>query len=126
MVGPAPPKAMNPPLNFSPAHRVAGVLAPVFAVRSDNDLGCGDTHSLCEFIDWVADLGFGLVQVLPINETGGDHSPYNAISSMALDITTLWLHPASLPELLAANFEEILTNTDVARLSGPAVDYVTG
>ena len=65
----------------------------------DNDLGCGDTSSLCEFIDWVAELGFHLVQVLPINETGGDHSPYNAISSMALDITTLCLHPGTLPEV---------------------------
>ena len=115
---------MNPPLNFSPDHRVAGVLAPVFAVRSDHDLGCGDTHSLCEFIDWVAELGFRVVQVLPINETGGDHSPYNAISSMALDITTLWLHPASVPELPAANFDAIVAQTDPSCLRGPAVDYV--
>ena len=75
---------MNQTLSFSPSQRIAGVLAPVFAVRSDNDLGCGDTHSLCEFIDWVAELGFHVLQVLPINETGGDHSPYNAISSLAL------------------------------------------
>ena len=115
---------MNPPLNFSPDHRVAGVLAPVSAVRSDNDLGCGDTHSLCEFIDWVAEVGFRVLQVLPINETGGDHSPYNAISSMALDLTTLWLHPASVPELLAANFDAIVAETDPARLRGGAVDYV--
>ena len=114
---------MNPPLNFSPDHRVAGILAPVFAVRSDNDLGCGDTHSLCEFIDWVAELGFRVVQVLPINETGGDHSPYNAISSMALDVTTLWLHPAAVPELLAANFDVILGETDQTRLRGNVVDY---
>ncbi len=115
---------MNQTLSFSPSQRIAGVLAPVFAVRSDNDLGCGDTHSLCEFIDWVAELGFHVLQVLPINETGGDHSPYNAISSMALDVTTLWLHPASVPELLTANFEVILANTETARLRGLAVDYV--
>ena len=33
----------------------------------------------------AAAQGFALVQLLPVNETGGDHSPYNAISSVALD-----------------------------------------
>jgi pyruvate kinase len=36
-----------------------------------------------------------MLQVLPINETSDDNSPYNAISSLALDPTkdveTLWL-----------------------------------
>ena len=110
-------------LNFSPERRVAGVLVPVFAVRSADDLGCGDTSSLCDFIDWVAELGFRLVQVLPINETGGDHSPYNAISSMALDITTIHLHPETPAELLPAAYEKILADTDRSRLTGADVDY---
>ncbi len=88
---------------LSPTHRVAAILAPVFALRHEDDLGCGDTRALCEFIDWAVEYGFRIVQILPINETGGDHSPYNAISSMALDVTTLDLRPRLIPELTAVD-----------------------
>jgi 4-alpha-glucanotransferase len=49
--------------------------------------------------DWCAHHGFSVLQVLPINETSGDNSPYNAISSCALDITTLTPEPAHVPGL---------------------------
>ena len=86
-------------LSLSPDQRIAGVLIPVFALRSENDPGIGDTGTLRRFIDWAAEAGFALVQLLPINETGGDNSPYNAISSMALDPTTLELNAGVLPDL---------------------------
>ena len=85
--------------SLSPDERIAGVLIPIFALRSESDPGIGDTGLLRRFIDWAAEAGFALVQLLPINETGGDNSPYNAISSMALDPTTLELTPAALPDL---------------------------
>ena len=65
--------------------RSAGILAPVFALRHDHDFGVGDTRALRELMDWAAEHGIGFVQLLPINETGPDNSPYNAISSVALD-----------------------------------------
>ena len=80
-------------MNLSPNERIAGVLAPLFALRTEDDLGVGDVAGLRQFIDWVAAIGFKLVQLLPINETGGDNSPYNAISSRAIDPTTLQLAP---------------------------------
>ena len=55
---------------------------------AENDLGIGDLGALREFIDWIAEIGFTLVQLLPINETGADNSPYNAISAMAIEPTT--------------------------------------
>ena len=64
---------------------VAGVLTPLFALRSENDFGCGDTGALRGFIEWAAAHGFRCVQLLPVNETGADHSPYNAISSVAIE-----------------------------------------
>ena len=85
--------------SLSPEQRIAGVLIPIFALRSEHDAGIGDTGLLRRFVDWAAETGFALVQLLPINETGGDNSPYNAISSMALDPTTLELTPAALPDL---------------------------
>ena len=71
-------------MNLSPDKKIAGVLVPLFALRGENDLGIGDLGALREFIDWVAEIGFTLVQLLPINETGADNSPYNAISAMAI------------------------------------------
>lgn len=65
--------------------RLAGVLLPVFSVRRDGDLGIGDTRGLIEWIDLLADHGVRLLQLLPLNETGADDSPYNAISSVALE-----------------------------------------
>ena len=82
-------------MNLSPEKRIAGVLAPLFALRSENDLGIGDVGTLREFIDWAAESGFKLVQLLPINETGGDNLP-NAISAMAIEMTTLHLAPGRL------------------------------
>src|SRR5437867_13171364 len=86
-------------MNLSPDRKIAGVLAPLFALRGDNDLGIGDTAALREFIDWVAGIGFKLVQLLPINETGADNSPYNAISAIAIEPTTLHLSPENLEDL---------------------------
>ena len=65
--------------------RLAGTLVPVFALRHENDFGIGDTEAVRQAITFCADQKLGLLQVLPINETGDDNSPYNAISSVALD-----------------------------------------
>ena len=65
--------------------RRMGVLLPVFSLRRECDLGIGDTVALRHAVDWAVDHKVGFLQLLPINETGGDSSPYNAISSIALD-----------------------------------------
>lgn len=65
--------------------RRLGVLIPVFSLQRENDLGIGDTVAMREAVDWAADHRVGFLQLLPINETGSDNSPYNAISSIALD-----------------------------------------
>ena len=50
--------------------RRAGVLIPVFALRTPDDLGIGDIGGVRQLIDWSADTGLGFVQFLPINATG--------------------------------------------------------
>lgn len=86
-------------MHLSPDLPLAGILAPLFALRSEKDLGVGDTESLRQFAAWAAENGFRLVQLLPVNETGADNSPYNAISSLAIDPSTLALSPETLPDL---------------------------
>jgi 4-alpha-glucanotransferase len=110
-------------MTFSPDDRIAGVLVPLFAIRGQGDLGIGDTASLIEFIDWAAENGLHLVKLLPINETGGDHSPYNALSSRALDPTTIRTSPEALRDLSREEYEAAQTEAASGTLKGSTVDY---
>jgi 4-alpha-glucanotransferase len=110
-------------MDLSPDRKIAGVLAPLFALRSENDLGIGDLGALREFIDWAADIGFKLVQLLPINETGGDHSPYNAISAVAIEPTTLHLAPGSPEDLTHQDFDDVVAEFDLERMRRGPVKY---
>ena len=103
--------------------RIAGILVPVFALRGPQDLGIGDTAALREFVDWAAELGFRLVKILPINETGDDHSPYNAISSVALDPTTIHTFPGTLEDLRREDYATVLGEFRGVTLEGTTVDY---
>ena len=114
---------MSSNLPLTPDHRIAGVLIPVFALRSESDQGIGDTGALRQFIVWAAGAGFTLVQLLPINETGGDNSPYNAISSMALDPCTLELTPRTLEDLSEEDYRAELATVDLGALREGPVQY---
>jgi 4-alpha-glucanotransferase len=108
---------------LSPEKKIAGVLAPLFALRRENDLGIGDLETLRQFVDWAAGIGFKLVQLLPINEVGGDHSPYNAISAVALEPTTLHLAPGSPEDLTREDFDEVIGGFDLEKLRKGAVKH---
>src|SRR5215475_2312618 len=110
-------------MNLSLEKKIAGVLVPLFAVRRENDLGIGDLGALQEFIDWIAEIGFTLVQLLPINETGADNSPYNAISSVAIEPTTLRLAPGSPEDLTREDFEGALAKVELPSLRRGRVNY---
>jgi 4-alpha-glucanotransferase len=110
-------------MNLSPEKKIAGVLTPLFALRGEDDLGIGDVASLREFIDWIAQAGFKLVQLLPINETGADNSPYNAISAMAIEPTTLHLAPNVPQDLTREDFDALVADVDLRRLRLGGVKY---
>src|SRR5256886_17665341 len=110
-------------MNLSPEKRIAGVLVPLFALRGENDLGIGDLGALREFIGWAGEIGFKLVQLLPINETGADNSPYNAISAMAIEPTTLHLAPNSSPDLTREGFDAAVAGADLRTLRLGEVKY---
>ncbi len=99
----------------------AGVLVPLFALRGKSDFGCGDVAALRSFIDWAAAHGFRVVQLLPVNETGGDNSPYNAISSVAIEPTTI--DPHCIAELSTAEIERIAAQHGITQLREGAVKW---
>ena len=110
-------------MNLSPEKKIAGVLVPLFALRGTDDLGIGDVGALREFIDWAAEIGLKLVQLLPINETGVDSSPYNAISAMAIEPTTIHLAPNSPHDLTREDFDAAVVGADLRSLRLGEVKY---
>ncbi|MCL1928544.1 MAG: 4-alpha-glucanotransferase [Treponema sp.] len=64
--------------------RRIGVVVPVGALRSSESTGVGEFLDLIEFAGLCADMGIGLIQILPINDTGYESSPYSALTAFAL------------------------------------------
>ena len=64
--------------------RCAGVLCPMFSVPANQ--GIGDLgQKTVRMIDCIADAGYHVWQILPLQAKGRSHSPYHALSSFAGD-----------------------------------------
>jgi 4-alpha-glucanotransferase len=106
------------------ADRLAGILVPSFSIRIGEDLGIGDTEGVRQMIDFAAEQRFGFVQLLPINEIGPDNSPYNAISSVALEPLTIDCRPrVGLVDLRKEVYDSILQAHDLAKFTAGPVNY---
>lgn len=80
--------------------RRAGVVIPLFSIYSDKSYGIGDFYDLKQIIKWCNQTGLSIVQILPLNDVGSDFSPYNSVSSFALDPMYI-----SLKDLKGVNYE---------------------
>lgn len=80
-----------------------GINLPLFALHSEQSCGIGEYPDLIPIIDWAARIGLDVIQVLPLNDTGHDTSPYGGISSFALNPLHLGLtqlpHVSNYPNL---------------------------
>ena len=91
--------------------RQAGVLLPLFSLRSAADWGVGEIPDLLPFARWCREAGFSVVQLLPVNEASrGQHSPYGALSAFALD--PVYVAPAALEDFEAAGGEDALGDAE--------------
>ena len=115
----------------------AGVVIPIFSLRSEGSFGVGDFGDLKMMVEWAAKTQQRFIQVLPINDTNmtgtwQDSYPYNAISIYAL-------HPQytdfrQLPEIKdkekKAQFETLrqelnsLPQIDYERMFEAKMDYL--
>ena len=69
--------------------RLAGMLVPVFSLRSEGSFGVGDFGDLKKMVDLVCETGQRVLQILPVNDTTTTHSwtdsyPYSCISIFAI------------------------------------------
>ncbi len=85
----APPRAYEPD-ELREGRRLWGVNIPLYGVRSGRNWGIGDFADLYEAVGWAAELGAGMVGLLPLhalfNEPPLGVSPYYPSSR-------LWLNP---------------------------------
>lgn len=110
-------------MKLSPEQSLAGILEPVFAIRTETDLGVGDIDGVRQMIDWCERHSLNIFQTLPINETSDDNSPYNAISALAIEPSTLAVSPKTIPDLDSTTFKSIASAKRVAELRVGAVNY---
>lgn len=93
------------------AWKGAGVVIPIFSLRSEGSMGIGDFGDLCALIKWAAGVGMNTIQILPVNDTTRDGTwrdsyPYNAISVYALHPIYLDLREWSQTKAYADCIEE--------------------
>jgi len=62
-----------------------GINVPLFSLHSQHSCGIGEYPDLIPLIDWCHAIGFDVIQLLPLNDTGPETSPYCALSAYALN-----------------------------------------
>ena len=84
--------------------RIAGVMVPLFSIRTRTDAGIGDIAALHAMADLAAAIGHRGILLLPLDETGpGEASPYSALSLFAIDPIYIGLDgiPGVAPDAVA-------------------------
>lgn len=76
---------------------LTGTAIPVGALKTADSCGVGEFLDLIPFADFCKKAGLKLIQLLPVNDTGTESSPYSALSAFALH--PLYISLKSLPEV---------------------------
>ena len=75
-----------------PRQRRAGVLVPLFSIRTKAGWGLGEIPDVVDLARWAAQSGIRVVQMLPVCAvSGGETSPYSAATAFAIDPVYLGL-----------------------------------
>ena len=76
--------------------RSAGILIPLFSLRTADDLGRGEFLQMKAMIDFAVSIGHRAIQLLPVDETApSEASPYAALTLFGLD--PLYISAGELP-----------------------------
>ena len=69
-----------------------GILLSLYSIREKKSSGIGEFLDLIPLIEWCKTIGFDVIQLLPLNDSGSDSSPFSSISSTALNpiCLSLW------------------------------------
>jgi len=113
-------------MTINTSGRHAGILLPLFSGPSSRSWGIGEILDLVPLCTWLHQAGCDLLLLLPVNEmaTSG-HSPYSAISAMAID--PIYISVWAVEDVAALGGEESLPEADRRQLAearrAPGIDY---
>ena len=77
-----------------------GIVVPLSALYTKDCPSCGDFLALKDLAYFCKKAGFSIVQLLPVNDTGTQSSPYSGLSAFALH--PLFIRINALPEFAVA------------------------
>lgn len=75
---------------------LSGVAVPLSGLKSKVSGGIGEFPDLVPLGQWCQKVGLSLIQILPINDTGYESSPYSALSAFALH--PVYIRLSDLPQ----------------------------
>jgi 4-alpha-glucanotransferase len=96
---PATTESVPPQGRQKTGQRLTGVVVPIGALRGGS-MGVGEFADLEEFAQLCKKMGLGLIQILPVNDTGYWSSPYFSLTAFALN--PLYLKIEALDEFARA------------------------
>lgn len=100
----------------------SGVAVPIFSIYSGSSAGIGEFCDLKKLARWCNDCGFSIIQLLPMNDLGGDFSPYNSLSSFALE--PLYLSVTQINDVKRWSFRKEIKELKIKySCSGGRVNY---
>ncbi len=76
--------------------RLTGTAIPLGALKTKHSCGIGEYPDLVAFASFCKKAGLSLIQLLPVNDTGTESSPYSALSAFALH--PIYISIEALPE----------------------------
>jgi 4-alpha-glucanotransferase len=103
------------------SHFTTGVAVPVFSLRTRQSCGVGEFADLVSLGRWCARVGLEVMQILPVNDTGLDPSPYSLTSAFALHPIYLRLEAIEG----AADFHDQIAAFRTDHALTPRLDYPT-
>ena len=92
-----------------PNQALCGTAVPVSALYSKKSCGVGEFSDLIPFADFCKKAGLHIIQLLPVNDTGTDSSPYNALSAFALHPLYICLDDIPDAHIFKAEIEKLRT-----------------
>ncbi len=117
---------MPAPLDHRFTRRHAGIVVPVFSLRSATDWGVGEMPDVAGLCRWLAAAGQGSLHTLPLLERGvAERSPYGGLSAFAIDPVYVGLD--AVADFMSGGGRSALSPADrdaIARLRAePAIAY---
>ncbi|MCR5698280.1 MAG: 4-alpha-glucanotransferase, partial [Treponemataceae bacterium] len=77
--------------------KLTGTSIPVGSLKTKDSCGIGEFLDLIPFADLCKKCNLELIQILPVNDTGTESSPYSALSAFALN--PIYISLKNLPEI---------------------------